>query len=266
MGTFNEFEDEPDTGEEQSILEHALDWLQSRVRSNYVPPMRRYRVRIYGPKGHAKLESFQFYVRGFDGLEEDQAHEPPEWPEPPRFDVAAERTGVVALDHLGRSYATFMKLMLAGIGQLQKIGAATNHQLHSQLVDARKQNDRLIAAFIESQAEALKVEREGLDVQKAQAQMQLGQQALRTFDEATRLYLMTSRGLPPELQAVVNAVSNNPALMQTLSDPKVQQLLGDPQAQAQLGALLQMAAQQIAPHPGPTSDPSPEPPAESPAG
>ncbi len=263
-GLFDAFEE--DAEDEDSLVEplpglvgQAVRWLQSMAIDNFVPPWRRYRVRVYGPKGHASLDSFQFIVRGEDPPE---AVAPPIWPETPplSFEAASERMGVGVLEHLGRGYARFIQLVLTTTNQLQQINAATNHQLHRQLVDTRGQNDRLVAAIIEQQGEMLQVERQGLDTQKAQAQMQLGQQALRTLDDATRLYLMTHKGLPPELQGLVAAVTSNPQLMQVLSNPQVQQLLNDPQAQQQLAALLQMAAQQATapetPSPAPDSPPT----------
>jgi hypothetical protein len=263
-GLFDAFEE--DEEDEDSLVAQlpglvgqAVSWLRAMALDNFIPPWRRYRVRVYGPKGHSSLDSFQFIVRG---EEPDEIADAPSWPQTPplSFEAASERMGVGVLEHLGRGYARFIHLVLTTTNQLQQINAATNHQLHRQLVDTRGQNDRLVAAIIEQQGEMLQVERQHLDTQKSQAQIQLGQQALRTLDEATRLYLMTHKGLPPELQSLVSAVTSNPQLMQALGDPQVQQLLGDPQAQQQLAALLQMAAQQAAaPAPPP---PSPAAPAE----
>ncbi len=244
---------------ETTMAGQAVRWLQRMALDNFLAPMRRFRVRVYGPKGHSELDSFHFVLRG---PEPEPELPTPEWPVTPplSFEAAAERMGVGALDHLGRAYARFVQMVLMTVNQLQQIGAATNNQLHRQLVDTRGQNDRLVAAFVELQGELLKAERQGLDAQKSQAQMQLGQQALRTLDDATRLYLMTHKGLPPELQGLVSAVTGNPQLMQVLSSPQVQQLLQDPQAQQQLAALLQMAAQQQAAQAAPaasTPDPTP---------
>jgi hypothetical protein len=258
-GLFDAFEE--DEEDEDSLVAalpglvgQAVSWLQRMALDNFIPPWRRYRVRVYGPKGHSSLDSFQFIVRG---EEPPEAEEAPLWPETPplNFEVASERMGVTVLEHLGRGYARFIQLVLTTTNQLQQINAATNNQLHRQLVDTRGQNDRLVAAIIEQQGEMLQVERQHLDTQKSQAQLQLGQQALRTLDEATRLYLVTHKGLPPELQGLVAAVTSNPQLMQALSSPQVQQLLNDPQAQQQLAALLQMAAQQATPpSPATTAD------------
>jgi hypothetical protein len=263
-GLFDAFEE--DEEDEDSLVTalpglvgQAVSWLRTMALDNFIPPWRRYRVRVYGPKGHSSLDSFQFIVRG-EQLPEVEEDTPP-WPQTPplSFEAASERMGVGVLEHLGRGYARFIHLVLTTTNQLQQINAATNHQLHRQLVDTRGQNDRLVAAIIEQQGEMLQVERQQLDTQKSQAQMQLGQQALRTLDDATRLYLMTHKGLPPELQPLVSAVTSNPQLMQVLSNPQVQQLLGDPQAQQQLAALLQMAAQQAAQASSPAapSDPTP---------
>jgi hypothetical protein len=261
-GLFDAFEDEEDEEDEDSLVTalpglvgQAVSWLRTMALDNFIPPWRRYRVRVYGPKGHSSLDSFQFIVRGEQPPEVEE--DTPPWPQTPplSFEAASERMGVGVLEHLGRGYARFIHLVLTTTNQLQQINAATNHQLHRQLVDTRGQNDRLVAAIIEQQGEMLQVERQGLDNQKSQAQMQLGQQALRTLDDATRLYLMTHKGLPPELQPLVSAVTSNPQLMQVLSNPQVQQLLGDPQAQQQLAAMLQMAAQQATAQAAPPSAP-----------
>jgi len=267
--TYHLFEDasDEDSLAGQDLVGVAVSWLRRMAVDNFMPPWRRFRVRVYGPKGQSHLDSFQFKVHRED---EDDPQPTVTWPTPPvPFDAAMERTGVTALDHLGRGYGRFLHLVLTGVNQLQQLGAATNQQLHHQLVDSRKQNERLIAAFVEQQGELMQVERQGLDAQKAQAQMQLGQQALQTFDDATRLYLMTNKGLPPELQGLVSAVTGNPDLMKALSNPQVQMLLRDPQAQQQLAALLQLTAQQAAAQAQtaqqPTS-PTPAPTTESSAG
>jgi len=248
----------------QDLVSAAVSWLHRMANDNFMPPWRRFRVRVYGPKGQSHLDSFQFKVHGEP--EEDEPESAVTWPAPPvPFDTAMERTGVTALDHLGRGYARFLHLLLTGVNQLQQLGAATNQQLHHQLVDSRKQNERLIAAFVEQQGELMQVERQGLDAQKAQAQMQLGQQALQTFDDATRLYLMTNKGLPSELQGLVSAVTSNPDLMQALANPQVQVLLRDPHAQQQLAALLQLTAQQAAAQAQAEAQPAAQPTSPAPA-
>jgi hypothetical protein len=260
-GLFDAFEEEDEEDEDSlvtalpGLVGQAVSWLRTMALDNFIPPWRRYRVRVYGPKGHSSLDSFQFIVRGEEPPEVEEAAPWPQTP-PLSFEAASERMGVNVLEHLGRGYARFIHLVLMTTNQLQQINAATNHQLHRQLVDTRGQNDRLVAAIIEQQGEMLQVERQHLDTQKSHAQLQLGQQALRTLDDATRLYLMTHKGLPAELQPLVAAVTGNPQLMQVLGNPEVQQLLGDPQAQQQLATLLQMAAQQAAAQAAPPTAPS----------
>ena len=97
----------------ENALDGACQWLHRMSASNTIgEPSRRYRLRVYGPKGLSTLVSGSFACRDLGYI-----MEPGELPEAIQM-VDGEAVGMAAL---GQYYAQFGKLLLASTMRLQSM-------------------------------------------------------------------------------------------------------------------------------------------------
>ncbi len=112
---------------------------------------RRFRVRVFGPKGEDLLYSATFLCRN-DEAEDDLAF-PPTPPIPtPTWDQAATEAAVKPLKALGDGYAQFLNLVMGTVGQFQGLNNAMHARQHRQLREAQDQVEQLVASILEFRA------------------------------------------------------------------------------------------------------------------
>ncbi len=212
-------------------LEGACQWLRSRSASNTLgEPIRRFRVRVYGPKGLSTLVSGSFACR-------DQGHSlavamgDEELVELERMD--GEAVGMAAL---GQYYAQFGKLLLSSTMRLQAMSDRTLSRLGRQLDESRAQIDTLVAATLEyrfREVEAAEVR--SAETREVEARNALVRDAVGQLAEAAKAVAVM--GGPAELAPVMALVRERPEVLELLQSPVVKDLLARPD---ELKALLAM--------------------------
>ncbi|MCB9759102.1 MAG: hypothetical protein H6739_04620 [Alphaproteobacteria bacterium] len=259
------------------IKEAACAWLRETAEHNTVGEQwRRFRVRLYGPKGISKLDSAQFIVRNEDWEDPSSFASDPSVPGLPKptFEGAEQGAAVQGVRALGDYYAQYGRLVLSTVAQLQGMNNASLSQVSQQLREARGQVDELVAAILEFRATQAQAERDDArDQHGEEVRGQLVRATIEQLGQAAQALLM-ARGLPPESLALLQTLSASPELMQTLQRPEVQALMQRPENLQQLAAMLNQAANQFrqaqaaqqAPPPPPPPPGQPAPPPPTPAG
>ncbi len=257
-----EYDDEDDAGEpdppthrsgpisDLEIARAACRWLRDCAARNTVgDPMRRFRVRIYGPKATDKLDSGSFVCRNHDYADEvdteaaDAAVRELRIP-PPTFDQAAKDSTLRGLKSLGDYYAQWGQIVLGSVGQLQGVNNAMLARLHRQLQESRGQVDELVASILEYRHNEVEAyERRRIEEHAGDTRSELARDALQQLGTAATAFL-AGRSLPPDLLETFGALSTSPELTEALRDPRVRALMKDPDNLRGLAAMLQAAGKQ----------------------
>ena len=252
-----EFEDDPverahPTGPltERQIARAACRWMRDCAARNTVgDPMRRFRVRIYGPKATEKLDSGSFVCRNQEYADEvdveaaDAAVRELRIP-PPSFDQSAKDSTLKGIKALGDYYAQWGQIVLGSVGQLQGVNNSMLARLHRQLQESRGQVDELVASILEYRHNEVETaERRRLEERAGDTRTELARDALQQLGTAASAYL-TGRAVPPDLLETFGAITASSELTEALRDPSVRALMNEPDNLRGLAAMLQAAGQQ----------------------
>ncbi len=256
-----EYDDGDDDGPDQpaayngpigdlEIARAACRWLRDCAARNTVgDSLRRFRVRIYGPKATEKLDSGSFVCRNHDYADEvdteaaDAAVRELRIPQP-TFDQAAKDSTLKGIKALGDYYAQWGQIVLGSVGQLQGVNNSMLARLHRQLQESRGQVDELVASILEyrhNEVEAYESRR--LEERAGDTRSELARDALQQLGTAATAFL-AGRSMPPDLLETFGAISASPELTNVLRDPSVRELMKDPDNLRGLAAMLQAAGQQ----------------------
>ena len=235
---------------DEEIARAACRWMRDCAARNTVgDPLRRFRVRIYGPKATDKLDSGSFVCRNHDYTDEvdteaaDAVVRELRIP-PPTFDQAAKDSTLKGIKALGDYYAQWGQIVLGSVGQLQGVNNSMLARLHRQLQESRGQVDELVAAILEHRYNEVEAhERRRMDQRAGDTRSELARDALQQLGTAATAFL-TGRSLPPDLLETFGAISTSPELTEALRDPRVRALMKEPDNLRGLAAMLQAAGQQ----------------------
>lgn len=255
------------------ILEAACRWLRDMASRNTLgEEYRRFRVKVYGPKGMRQLETGSFQVKNpgwkppvTRGSVEAEAALPPPISMPvPTFDDAALTTATKSMKVLGDLYSQWGHILLGGVNQLQGVNNSMIGKLHLQLTESRDQVDQLVANILEFRVAQLSAaEDRNVQTHQEDSRSALARDAIKQLGDAAKVFL-SARGVTPELADVVNTMGASPELMAALNDPDVRELLKDSNNLHLLAGLLkQFGAQNKAARAGvpPEAAPQSQPPA-----
>jgi hypothetical protein len=224
-------------------------WLRELATRNTVGwPYRRFRVRLYGPKGLSTIDSGSFLCRNHAYMEEvDEAAVPrlriPSIPAP-AVGQPADRAVGRPMRALGEDYARWGHVVLGSVGQLQVVHDLLLNRLHRQLRESRDQVDQLVAAILESRLrDAVAREEAEAEERKGKVRAALARNALDQMGEAARAFLL-GRGIHPEIAGAVAAMGASPDLVAALNDPEVKGLMRNPENLEILASMLRGAAAQ----------------------
>ncbi|MCK6527716.1 hypothetical protein L6R50_09180 [Myxococcota bacterium] len=260
-------DDLPDVGEPgpditpDDLATAAGRWLRETAANNTVgEPSRRFRVRVFGPKGLDFLFSATFVCHNQDEAE-DEAGPPlrlPDMPSP-SWDQAITDAAMKPLRALGDGYAQFMKLVMATVGQFQGLNNSMHSRQHRQLREAQDQVEQLVASILEFRAAQVEAqEQRKTDEHHQDARTELARQAIKQLGDAAQAFML-ARGLPPDLAEVFGTLGTSPELMTSLRDPAVRALMKDPANLRGLAQMLKAAGDQAQAARAAASTPGPEP-------
>jgi hypothetical protein len=217
-------------------LEGACRWVCSTAVAQTVgESMRRFRVRVYGPKGLSTMLSGSFAVRNHGYVVDLDDDLPAELQM-----VDGEAVGMAAL---GQYYAQFGKLLLASTMRLQSMSDRTLSRMGRQLEESRSQIDTLVAATLEyrfREVEAAEVR--SAETREVESRNQLVREAVGQLADAAKA--VATMGPPAELAPVLAMVQDKPERLELLQSEPVKELLAKPE---DLKALLAMIAPGSAP-------------------
>jgi hypothetical protein len=228
----------------------AVRWVRDiAVRNMGGDELRRFRLKVYLPKGVRALDTRSFACRD-DDASASKLMVPAVEPMPdlripsPSFEHVEVTSTARGMRALGDYYAQWGQIVLGSVGQLQGVNNAMLGRLHVQLQESRGQVDQLVAAILTHRAtEAELAEQRRSSDRSEDARTQLAHQALTQVGEAAKAFL-ASRGVTPELADALGAIGQSPELVATLNDPDVRVLMHDPQNLKMLAGLLRQAAAQ----------------------
>ena len=235
---------------DQEIARAACRWMRDCAARNTVgDPLRRFRVRIYGPKGADKLDSGSFVCRNHDYADEvdteaadavvRELHIPR-----PTFDQSAKDSTLKGIKALGDYYAQWGQIVLGSVGQLQGVNNSMLARLHRQLQESRGQVDDLVASILEFRVSEVEAqERRRIEEHAGDARSELARDALKQLGTAANAFL-AGRSLSPDLLETFGAISTSPEMTDALRDPNVRALMQDSDNLRGLAAMLQAAGQQ----------------------
>ena len=236
-----------DVPQVRRIAEAACCWVRDIARRNTVgEPWRRFRLKVYGPKGVKVVDSGTFICRNHDHdldmpTPEEIAHlKIP----PPTFEEAASVGAVRGIKALGDYYAQWGQIVLGSVGQLQGVNNAMLGRLHRQLQSSRDQVDQLVAAILENRYKELQLDEERqADERAGDARTALAREAIGQLGDAAKAFL-TARGVSPEMADVLGVIGSSPELVGALNDPEVRALMREPDNLKGLAQMLKAAAEQ----------------------
>ena len=252
----DEDEDEPEEAVEpgeplpMSVLaESSCRWIRDVAVGNTVgEQFRRFRVKVFAPKGHRMLFSSQFVCRnhGVD-LDLGPRDDLPKLEMPkPSFEESEAAASAKGIRALGDYYAQWGHIVLGSVGQLQGVNNSMLGRLHRQLQESRGQVDELVAAILNNRIDSAKIEDErAAEERTGDARTVLAKEAINQLGSAANAFL-TAKGVTPEMAELLDTLSSSPQLMATMKKPGVQQLMQDPNNLAGLAAMLEQAAAQAA--------------------
>jgi len=208
---------------------------------------RRFRVRIYGPKGSPKIDAGTFLCRNHSWTEQPPAASEvmPDLRIPtPSFDQSAKDSTLKGIKALGDYYAQWGQIVLGSVGQLQGVNNSMLARLHRQLQESRGQVDELVASILEYRHNEVETaERRRLEEHAGDTRSELARDALQQLGTAATAFL-AGRSLPPDLLETFGALSTSPELTEALRDPRVREMMKEPDNLRGLAAMLQAAGQQ----------------------
>lgn len=240
------------------IAEAACRWLRDVATRNTVgEPYRRFRVRLYGPKGMRTLDSGTFVCKNEDhdldlpvpaqssALTPDENGRPHDREIPaPSFEAVELHGASRGMRALGDYYAQWGRIVLGSVHQLQGVNDKMVVKLHSQLDASRDQVDELVGAILNLRASEMEVAEQRRASDKSDdSRTEIAKHALQQFGDAAKAFL-AARGVTPEMADVFGTLGQSPDLMAALGDPDVRALMQDPQNLKMLAGLLRQAAAQ----------------------
>jgi len=230
------------------VAEAAIRWVKDIAARNTVgEEWRRYRVKVFSPKGIRQVDSGQFVCRNHDfDLDVPAANEVLRELRIPEPDLdRAEKAGMAkGIKALGDYYAQWGQIVLGSMGQLQGVNNAMLARMHRQLQESRGHVDELIAAMLESRIAETKLAGERkTEEHAADARTQLAQHALQQLGDAAKAFL-AAKGVSPEMSDLLGVLGHSPELIGVLNDPEVRALMNEPANLKALAAMLKQAAVQ----------------------
>lgn len=258
---------EPITAEQ--IADAACRWLRDLAERNTLgEPFRRFRVRIYGPKGLKTVDSGTFICRNEDYdldvpapvqaslLTQDVRRPDVREIPPPSYDAIEQAASARGMKALGDYYAQWGRIVLGSVHQLQGVNNAMVVKLHRQLDASRDQVDELVGAILNLRAAELELDEKRRSAEKTDdTRAEIAKHALQQLGEAAKAFL-AAKGVTPEMAEVFGTLGQSPELMSVLGDPDVRVLMQDPTNLKFLASMLKQAAAQarVAREAGPQSD------------
>ena len=260
---FDDEDDEDDDGEQagpktlltgpltpENIARAACAWIRDcAIRNTVGETQRRFRVRVWGPKGMSRLDSGQFvctnhgYSDEIETAAADAAVRDLRIPAPD-FDRSAKDSTLKGIKALGDYYAQWGQIVLGSVGQLQGVNNAMLARLHRQLQESRGQVDELVASILEHRYNEVEAhERRRIEERAGDTRTELARDALRQLGSAASAFL-AGKALPPDLADVYGSISASPELTEVLRSPGVRTLMKDPDNLRGLAAMLQAAGLQ----------------------
>jgi hypothetical protein len=247
-------EEEEDSPENRkAFAEAGCLWLRDIAQRNTVgEAYRRFRLKVYGPKGLRVVDTASFVCKNVDyDLELPVAVSPPEAVrEPelrmpvPTFEQAEAQGAARGMRALGDYYNQWGQIMLGSASQLQAVNNAMLARVSRQLESSQGQVDKLVASILEYRMAELKLaEERKADERADDSRTELARHALQQLGEAAKAFLAT-RGVPPELADVLGALGQSPALVSALNEPEVRELIAEPQNLELIAGMLRQAGQQ----------------------
>ncbi len=233
-----------------AIARAACAWIRDcAIRNTVGETQRRFRVRVWGPKGMSRLDSGQFvcvnhgYSEEIEIVAADAAVRELRIP-PPSFDQSAKDSTLKGIKALGDYYAQWGQIVLGSVGQLQGVNNAMLARLHRQLQESRGQVDELVASILEHRYNEVEAhERRRMEERAGDTRTELARDALRQFGTAASAFL-AGKAIPPDLADVYGSISASPELTEVLRSPGVRALMKDPDNLRGLAAMLQAAGLQ----------------------
>jgi hypothetical protein len=247
---------DPRTVTQAQIAEAACRWLRDiAARNTLAEPYRRFRVKIYGPKGLRTLDTGSFVCRNDDHdldipvpaqnsplTEKTRPHDR-EIP-PPSFETVEITSAGRGMRALGDYYAQWGRIVLGSVHQLQGVNNAMVHKLHTQLDASRDQVDELVGAILNLRAAEMEIAEKQRSSDKTEdTRAEIAKHALQQLGDAAKAFL-AARGVTPEMADVLGTLGQSPDLMATLNDPDVRILMQDGNNLKLLAGLLKQAAEQ----------------------
>jgi hypothetical protein len=234
-----------------AFADAACLWLRDIARRNTVgEPYRRFRLKLYGPKGLRVLDTATFVCRNNDyDLElpatlERKEREPELRIPTPTFEEAEIQGASRGMRALGDYYSQWGHIVLGSASQLQAVNNAMLARVSRQLEASQGQVDKLVASILEYRMAELKLAEERRAEERSDdTRAELARHALQQLGEAAKAFLAT-RGVPPELADVLGALGQSPALVSALGEPEVRELVSEPQNLELLAGMLRQAGQQ----------------------
>ncbi len=233
------------------LAETACRWLRVVAQRNSIgEPCRRFRVKIYGPKGLNTNSTGSFSCTDENAADQaaqmgvlvPQTRADLQVP-PPSFEVAEAVAATQGMRALGDFYSQWGRMVLGSVHELQGVSNAMIVKLHDQLDGSRDQVDQLVAAVIQQRvAEVEAAEQRQVNTRQDDTRAEVAKHAIAQLADAAKV-MLGARGLPPELAEVAGVLGQHPELVALLTDPNVRKLLSDPaQVQMAVNLLRELAA------------------------
>lgn len=249
-------------------------WLRTTASGNLTPVdrYRRFRLRVYGPKGLDTLHTATFIARNLD-LDGELVAQAPEFPQfaspgPSPAPASAPDSGFgvafPALRALADGYQAFLGMCLQVFGQQNQINASALNRMLRENSEYRETLQQLFAQVLDSKRQMLEIEAaQALESRQGDVRAVLGQEAIRqTADLAKSLF---GAHLPQELRELGEVLTANPEVVALMRDPQMMALLRDRQRMREVAPVLRMYAASTVPGAAPPPPPPPEtPPAAEP--
>jgi len=204
----------------EQVREAACRWLRDLAERNALgEAFKRFRVRIYGPKGMRTLDSGTFTCRDEDHdldalvVQQSALSAVPsvdrEIPTPTfeQVEVTAASRGMKAL---GDYYAQWGRMVLGSVHQLQGVNNAMVKKLHTQLDATRDQVDELVGAVLNMRAAEMELDEQRRTADRSEdTRAEIAKQALQQLGDAAKAFL-ASKGVTPEMADVLGTMSQGP--------------------------------------------------------
>ena len=231
----------------------AWEWVQDTARDHTDQAERKFRVRVFGPKGHDCIHSMHFRCV-FEG--DDEPMDPTELavldldPEDVETRAAAGAMTAIgrAYEDLSRNVQSTLAVIRGAYGHIGVLHVRQIDQLRTQLEDARGQVDRLVDHVLSSRAEAIETEEARLASERERVERaHVAQHAVDQLSNTAKTLFLAHKGLPPEVLELGEKLQDRPELLKLLTDPSVQAVLEQPGVLDQVALQLQALAAAMSP-------------------